>query len=82
MMSESPRYPQAKVRLRSRNPLALIGAVRAALRGAGVGAAEVRDFSHQAAEIPPQEVETLCRKWAHLEIELPSFKRPQPETQP
>ena len=46
----TPRYPQIQVTLHSRNPCALIGAVRQALREAGVDRDEIRSFSRQAFE--------------------------------
>jgi hypothetical protein len=58
------RYPEIRVRLRTTNPLALVAAVRQALRRAGVERAEIRLFSAQAmAEADPNHVLRICREW-------------------
>lgn len=46
-----PRYPDIRVRLRTRNPLAAISAVRHALRRAGVATSEIRQFTEEAVAV-------------------------------
>ncbi len=65
----TPRYPQIQVTLHSRNPCALIGAVRQALREAGVEREEIRSFSRQAFESSNEaKVRQVCLEWARVEI--------------
>ena len=65
----TPRYPQVQVTLHSRNPCALIGAVRQALRAAGVDRDEIRTFSRQAFECTDEDrVRAVCHQWASLEL--------------
>ena len=65
----TPRYPQVQVTLHSRNPCALIGAVRQALREAGVDRDEIRSFSRQAfASASDEQVQEICHQWARLEL--------------
>jgi hypothetical protein len=65
----TPRYPHIRVTLHSRNPCALIGAVRQALREAGVDRDEIRSFSRQAFESPDEaDVRAVCGEWARLEL--------------
>jgi hypothetical protein len=63
-----PRYPEIHVTVHSRNPCALIGAVRLALRQAGVDRDEIRTFSSEAFESDDhQGVRQICGRWATLE---------------
>ncbi len=63
-----PRYPQIRVRTRSRNPLALVAAVREELRRARAGEEEIRRFSRQALTVrEPARVREVCRSWAVIE---------------
>ena len=65
----TPRYPEVQVTLHSRNPCALIGAVRQALREAGVDRDEIRSFSRQAFESSNDDsVRQVCGEWASLEL--------------
>ena len=65
----TPRYPQIQVTLHSRNPCALIGAVRQALREAGVEREEIRSFSRQAFESSNEvTVHQVCSEWTHVDI--------------
>jgi hypothetical protein len=58
------RYPEIRVRLQTTNPLALVAAVRQALRRAGVGAEEVYRFSAEAlAESDRKVILEICRRW-------------------
>lgn len=63
-----PRYPGIRVCIRSHNPMALVAAVRHALRHARVERSEVRRFSSQAFEhLSPEELEQVCREWVRLD---------------
>ncbi len=63
-----PRYPQIHVRIRSANPLALVGAVRHALRRAGIDRPEIRRFSEEAFEEPSAERQRdVCRHWVKVD---------------
>jgi hypothetical protein len=63
-----PRYPEIHVTVHSRNPCALIGAVRLALRRAGVDRDEIRTFSSEAfGSDDDQRVRQVCGRWATLE---------------
>ena len=60
-----PRYPQIRVRVRSRNPLTLVAAIREELRRARAGDEEIRRFSRQAlAGGEPARIREVCRNWA------------------
>lgn len=64
-----PRYPDIQVCLHSRNPLAMVSAVRSALRSADVDACEIRRFSEQAlADEEPNHVRSVCDEWAAIEV--------------
>ena len=64
-----PRYPDIQVCLHSRNPLAMVSAVRSALRTADVDACEIRRFSEQAlAEDEPGRVHDICSQWTDVEV--------------
>ncbi|MDH3253475.1 MAG: hypothetical protein OEM62_00650 [Acidobacteriota bacterium] len=61
------RHPNIRVNLASRNPYALIAAVREELRRAGVGREEIRQFSDEAfAETDPLGIQRVCRAWVAL----------------
>ena len=48
--------------------MALVAAVRQALRHARVGRSEVHRFSSQAFEhLTPEELEEVCREWVRLD---------------
>ena len=65
-----PRYPQIRVRTRSRNPLALVAAIREELRRARAGEDEIRRFSRQALTVrEPARIREVCRHWAVVEFE-------------
>ena len=64
-----PRYPQIRVTVHSRNPCALIGAVRLALGQAGVARDEIRSFSSEAFESPTEDrVRKVCDRWAMVDV--------------
>ena len=67
-VSLSPRYPQIHVKVRSHNPLALVGAVRMALRRAGIGPREVHRFSNLAmAHCDSSRLVQICDQWVHVD---------------
>jgi hypothetical protein len=63
----APRYPQARVRLGSRNHYALVSAVRFALRRLGAPPEEVRRFTQEAlASGDPANAREVCARWADI----------------
>ena len=67
-MASQPRYPEISVEIESKNPLALVAAVREAMRLAHVQHAEISQFSDEAlARDFPQGVKQTCAKWVCLE---------------
>lgn len=69
-----PRYPRIQVCVRSPHPLALISAVRLALRRAGIDRREIRSFSQQALGMDDAEGQRrLCRQW--VAVDAPSGAR-------
>jgi hypothetical protein len=65
----SPRYPDICVTARSRNPLVLIAAVRAALRRAGIDRTEIGRFSEAAlTEKSPKEQIRICQQWTRIAL--------------
>lgn len=66
-----PRYPQIRVRTRSRNPFALVAAIREGLRRAHAGDEEIRRFSRQALAVgEPARIREVCRNWAVVDRSL------------
>lgn len=64
-----PRYPEIQITVHSRNPFAMIGAVRQALRQAGVERDEIEEFSRQAFDRrAEEEIERICKRWARLVV--------------
>jgi len=64
-----PRYPQIRVTVHSRNPCAIIGAVRLALRQAGIDRSEIQTFSSEAFESPTEDrVRRVCSRWATVDV--------------
>ncbi|MGD2116687.1 MAG: hypothetical protein PVG07_16660 [Acidobacteriota bacterium] len=61
-----PRYPQLRVSLRTENPLALVSAIRLALRRAGTDRTEIERFTRDALASP--DPRGLCRQWVRLEV--------------
>jgi hypothetical protein len=69
MLSPSPRYPDLRVAVRSRNPLAVISAVRGALRRAGARPEEIASFSHQAFTARDlTQLRRICADWTEVEL--------------
>ena len=73
LLMSNPRYPAAHVELRSANPLALVSAVRQALRRSGVDAHEIGRFCQEAFETQddPQQLWQLCSRWARIKAPFP-----------
>ncbi len=66
-MSQAPRYPQIRVHTESRNPLALVAAVRLALRRARVDPNEIRRFSEEAlAGSENDSRRRVCARWVEV----------------
>ncbi len=63
-----PRYPEVRVRVRSRHPMAAVSAVRHALRRAGVAPGEVRRFTEEALG-ETQQTPDVCRAWAQIDYD-------------
>ena len=67
-MANEPRYPEILVEVKSPNPLALVAAVREALRLAHVQRSEISEFSNEVfATDSPQKVQQICREWVTLQ---------------
>lgn len=65
----SPRYPEIHVELRSRNPYALISAVRLALRRSRIDRSEIFRFTEEAlADEEPRRMRQVCDHWADVRI--------------
>jgi hypothetical protein len=64
LMMAGPRYPEIQVTTHSPNPLALVAAVRHALRQARVSRNEIRQFSAEAlTSSDPAECHEICTDW-------------------
>ncbi len=60
-----PRHPEIHVATASRNPLALVAAIREGLRRARADAEEIRRFSGEAlAARDACGIRAVCRNWA------------------
>lgn len=69
MRPMAPRYPQIHVCLRSRNPFALISAVRQALRRSHVDDSEILRFTEEAlGQDEPTRMREVCASWAAVEV--------------
>ena len=61
----TPRYPEIQVRLHSRNPFALISAVRQGLRHFHVDGREIDRFTEEALrQKEPDRMREVCAVWA------------------
>jgi hypothetical protein len=61
-------YPEIRVSMRSRNPFALVSAIRYGMRRAGTPPAEIERFSQEALSTEdPRHFEELCSRWVRLE---------------
>ncbi len=64
----SPRYPELHVALRSPRPIALVSAVRLALRRAGVEHDEIARFTGEAlSQDDPRRTVELCAEWVKVD---------------
>ncbi len=64
-----PLYPDIRVRRHSRNPYALISAVRLALRQADIDESEVFRFTEEALEVEePRHMREVCDHWADVSL--------------
>ena len=64
----TPRYPQIQVRLHSRNPFALVSAVRQGLRRSLVDEREIDRFTEEALQAEqPHRMRAVCSAWATVE---------------
>ncbi len=62
-----PRYPDLHVRLHSRNPFALVSAVRLEMRRAHLDPGEVSRFTEEAlATEEPRRIRRVCGSWADV----------------
>jgi hypothetical protein len=62
-----PRYPEIRVTTESPNPLALVAAVRHALRQARVERSEIHRFSSEAlSSKDPVETQQVCSGWVRV----------------
>lgn len=67
--SPAPRYPQVHVALHSRNPYAVVSAVRQALRRSRIDASEIARFNEEAfATEEPRHMRQVCGSWAEIEF--------------
>ncbi len=63
-----PRYPEVRVRLHSRNPFALVSAVRQGLRRCHVDDREIDRFTEEALRSEePNLMREVCAAWAAIE---------------
>lgn len=68
-MMMPPRYPDIQVRMHSRNPFAMVSAVRSALRHSRVDADEIRRFTDEAlSDEEPVRVRSVCSSWADVQM--------------
>ncbi len=62
-----PRYPGIQVAVHSQNPLALVAAVREAMRQARIGKSEIRQFSEEALDHKrPERQRAVCHEWVRV----------------
>ena len=69
MQPMTPRYPQIHVQLHSRNPFALVSAVRQALRRSRIDPGEIYRFTEEALQSEePGKMRAVCADWAEIEV--------------
>ena len=67
-MVGQPQYPEIRVQVESQNPLALVAAVREAMRRAQVERSEITRFSEEAlGEHDDQRSREICSRWVWIE---------------
>lgn len=78
----TPRYPKIRVEVRSCHPLAVVGAVRQALRKARIGHSEILRFSEQAlgSGAAAADLEAICAEWVRLEVASPRAGAREPRS--
>lgn len=65
----TPRYPDVQVRLHTRNPFALVSAVRLGLRRSHVDGREIDRFTEEALEArEPDQMRDVCATWVAVEL--------------
>ena len=65
----SPRFPQLHIRLHSRNPLAMVSAVRLAMRRSRMGHDVIDTFTEEAlGQDEPGQIRQVCANWAQVEV--------------
>ena len=65
----APRYPDVRIRLHSRNPFALVSAVRQGLRRVHADDREIDRFTEEALrDEEPSRMREVCAAWAAVEI--------------
>jgi len=63
----TPRYPQLHVSLCSKNPFALVGAIRLAMRRSKIQSEEIERFTVEAlSRTEPMEMRRVCANWASI----------------
>lgn len=68
MVPTIPRYPDLHIRLKSRNPFALVSAVRQGLRRRHVDGYEIERFTEEALRVEePDRMKDVCAAWAAIE---------------
>lgn len=68
MLLMSPRYPEVQIQLRTRNPFALVSAVRQGLRRSHVDDGEIQRFTEEAMRSEePMRMREVCAAWAAVE---------------
>lgn len=69
MPPQTPRYPEIRVSLFSRNPFALVSAVRQGLRRFHVDSSEIERFTEEAlAAEEPDRMKSVCAAWAAIDL--------------
>ncbi len=69
MSTTTQLYPDIRVRLHSRNPFALVSAVRQALRRSHVDNREIDRFTEEALrDQEPERIRHVCAAWAVVEL--------------
>ena len=64
-----PRYPEVRVRLHSRNPFAIVSAVRQGLRRCRVDDREIARFTEEALRSEePDRMREVCTAWAAVDL--------------
>lgn len=68
MLIMAPRYPKLRIRLQSRNPFALVSAVRQGLRKSHVDRREIDRFTEEALRLEePDRIKDVCAAWAVID---------------